>query len=417
MPGRNTRALFLAIVAMLSLTAARAAPDDMIEDSREELEANRARQAALGDKLDLLRASDLQLEGRLNLLDERIRTQQTRLAAIRSQEKAAAARLVTLEARVADASAEVEAQRELAQARIVAAYMDPGNSSLAALIGSDDIGEAEEKLVLLEQVATRDLQLIEDFDAARRRLEHEVEALRESEQALHALQAEIKATLAGLDADRAEQLEVRQALEVRIVEFEHEADALAAEEGALQSLISRRMRERTTTTSTTLAPTTTTTDGAATTSTGSTGTGSTSTTGASSTTTTLVTSTTNDNSYGLIWPVSGPVTSGFGWRWGRMHNGIDIGLPTGTPIKAAAAGEVFFSGEMGGYGKVVLIDHFNGLVTLYAHQSELGSVEGQDVAQGEVIGYVGSTGHSTGPHLHFETRVDGVPKDPMQFLP
>jgi murein DD-endopeptidase MepM/ murein hydrolase activator NlpD len=119
---------------------------------------------------------------------------------------------------------------------------------------------------------------------------------------------------------------------------------------------------------------------------------------------------------GLIWPVQGPITSPFGPRWGGFHPGIDIGVPTGTPIHAAAAGTVIYCGWMDGYGNLVVIDHHNTLSTAYAHQSRIASSCGQNVAQGDVIGYVGCTGNCTGPHLHFEVRVDGNPVDPMLYL-
>jgi murein DD-endopeptidase MepM/ murein hydrolase activator NlpD len=121
------------------------------------------------------------------------------------------------------------------------------------------------------------------------------------------------------------------------------------------------------------------------------------------------------SSSGFIWPVNGVVTSGFGWRWGRMHEGIDIAAPSGTPIRAAAAGTVIYAGWMGGYGNLVIIDHGNGLATAYGHQSAI-YVGGGSVSQGTVIGAVGSTGNSTGPHLHFEVRVNGSPVDPMGYL-
>jgi murein DD-endopeptidase MepM/ murein hydrolase activator NlpD len=121
------------------------------------------------------------------------------------------------------------------------------------------------------------------------------------------------------------------------------------------------------------------------------------------------------SSSGLIWPVNGPITSGFGWRWGRMHEGIDIGVPCGTPIHAAAAGTVIYSGWMDGYGNFVVIDHGNGLATAYGHQSAI-YVSGGSVSRGQVIGAVGSTGNSTGCHLHFEVRVNGNPVDPLGYL-
>ena len=119
---------------------------------------------------------------------------------------------------------------------------------------------------------------------------------------------------------------------------------------------------------------------------------------------------------GLIWPVSGPVTSPFGMRWGRMHEGIDIGVPYGTPIHAAAAGRVIYAGWMEGYGNLTVIDHGNGLATAYGHQSSIAVSNGASVSQGQVIGYVGCTGHCFGPHLHFEVRVNGVAVDPLGYL-
>jgi murein DD-endopeptidase MepM/ murein hydrolase activator NlpD len=119
---------------------------------------------------------------------------------------------------------------------------------------------------------------------------------------------------------------------------------------------------------------------------------------------------------GLIWPVNGPVTSPFGYRWGRLHAGIDIGVPYGTPIHAAAAGTVVLAAWTGGYGNYTCIDHGGGLATCYAHQSSYAVSAGAHVSQGQVIGYVGSTGHSFGAHLHFEVRINGNPVDPLGYL-
>lgn len=124
----------------------------------------------------------------------------------------------------------------------------------------------------------------------------------------------------------------------------------------------------------------------------------------------------------LIWPVSGRLSSGFGYRIHpifhvrKMHTGIDIGAGSGTPIKAADSGTVVQAGWRGGYGKTVVVAHGGGLTTLYAHQSAILVGVGDTVDQGDVIGRVGSTGYSTGPHLHFEVRVDGRPVDPMRYL-
>jgi murein DD-endopeptidase MepM/ murein hydrolase activator NlpD len=118
---------------------------------------------------------------------------------------------------------------------------------------------------------------------------------------------------------------------------------------------------------------------------------------------------------GLIWPVNGIVTSGYGWRWGRMHEGIDISAPTGTAVRAAASGTVIYAGSMGGYGTIIVIDHGNGLATAYAHLSSIW-IGGGSVSQGQGIGAVGCTGSCTGSHLHFEVRVNGSAVDPMGYL-
>jgi len=120
--------------------------------------------------------------------------------------------------------------------------------------------------------------------------------------------------------------------------------------------------------------------------------------------------------HGLIWPVNGPVVSGFGPRWGSFHEGIDIAVPTGTPIRAAAAGRVSIAGPEGGYGNYTCIDHGGGLSTCYAHQERILVSVGSQVAQAQVIGITDCTGHCLGPHVHFEVRINGQAVDPLGYL-
>jgi murein DD-endopeptidase MepM/ murein hydrolase activator NlpD len=122
---------------------------------------------------------------------------------------------------------------------------------------------------------------------------------------------------------------------------------------------------------------------------------------------------------GLIWPVDGILTSTFGPRWGSMHEGIDISAAEGTPIMAADSGTVILlqsEYESGGYGNYTCIDHGGGLSTCYAHQSGFATSSGASVSQGDLIGYVGNTGHSFGAHLHFEVRIGGAATDPLGYL-
>lgn len=124
----------------------------------------------------------------------------------------------------------------------------------------------------------------------------------------------------------------------------------------------------------------------------------------------------NEDEISFLNPVEGVLTSAFGERWGRKHTGIDIGADLGHDIVAAADGEITFAGEMGGYGNYIVIEHQNGVETSYAHCSRIAVTVGDYVKKGQVIGYVGSTGNSTGPHLHFEVKKDGEFLNPIDYV-
>ena len=131
----------------------------------------------------------------------------------------------------------------------------------------------------------------------------------------------------------------------------------------------------------------------------------------------------NVSNYPSIWPVKGTITSQFGYRSSptagasTFHEGVDIGVDYGTPVRATASGEVTMAGWVDGYGNLVEIDHDNGIVTRYGHNSMLLVVEGQSVKTGDIIALAGSTGRSTGPHVHYEVRLNGIPNNPIMFLP
>ena len=118
----------------------------------------------------------------------------------------------------------------------------------------------------------------------------------------------------------------------------------------------------------------------------------------------------------FVWPVDGTFTSPFGMRWGRLHAGVDLAAPEGTPIRAADSGRVVLAAYTGGYGNYTCISHSASLSTCYGHQSRYATSAGASVSKGQVIGYVGNTGNSYGAHLHFEVRVNGTPVDPMGYL-
>ena len=119
----------------------------------------------------------------------------------------------------------------------------------------------------------------------------------------------------------------------------------------------------------------------------------------------------------FLWPVSGSVNSGFGPRGSSFHDGLDIAAPEGTPIRAVEHGEVIYSDRLRGYGNMVIIRHGGGIVSVYAHNQINLVRDGQQVARGEMIARVGSTGRVTGPHLHFEIRKNNLAQDPLLYLP
>jgi murein DD-endopeptidase MepM/ murein hydrolase activator NlpD len=374
--------------------------------SRVKRDVARARSAQLAAQLDTLRASDRQMDAAVAALDAQVSAQAGEMRAAESAVTAAEIAVAAAEARLAATEARLRGLKDDMSERAVNAYMRPGEGVVAEVLRSRTLGEASRRRALLEHVAGNDRDLADQLRAAR-----EDEAQRRDEvKRARALAAERRRSasdrLRALKETRAHQVRVRGALESRIAEFIAEADQVAAVEAMLSETI--RREEAAAAARTALlrasrppapAPRPAPTPPAA-----------------ARRNPTPPPSSPPSSRSGLIWPVNGPVTSGFGMRWGRMHQGIDISASSGTPIRAAKAGAVITAGTMGGYGNVVIISHGGGFTTLYAHQSRLSSAQGQEVAQGQIIGYVGSTGHSTGPHLHFETRVNGAAQDPRRYL-
>jgi murein DD-endopeptidase MepM/ murein hydrolase activator NlpD len=388
----------LLLAALLAVVLATAAP--VGADARRDRERARAEKAAAAGRLDVLQANDDQLEQAVADLDEHVRTQSAGVAAARQAVEAAEAASAEAARRLEATRASMTGLRDEVVARAVAVYIRPGGDGLDQLVGSRSALEAARKHALLESVHGHDADVLDQLGAAEEDEERDRQAAEAAAAAAAERRREAEDRLAELEGARAEQARLHDALQVRISEVLSEVEALAAQEQALTRAIAgeeaaaraaaaRRAAEAAPRT----APSRTSSGAAA-----------------------PPASAGPARSGGMVWPARGPQTSGFGTRWGRLHAGIDIGAPTGTPIFAAAAGTVSFSGTMSGYGNVVTVDHGGGLTTLYAHQSRIAASVGQQVGAGDVIGYVGSTGRSTGPHLHFETRVGGTPRNPLGYL-
>jgi len=347
-------------------------------------DAARRRHAQLATQLDALKASDKELDAAVAALDTQVNAQRAAASAAESAASAADVALTQADARLAATSGRIGKLRNLLARRAVSAYMRPGGDTVIEVLQSRDLGEVSRRTTMLRRVASNDRDVLDQLHAALQDETIQRHASAKARQLAQERRAVVQDRLAQLTDAQDQQRRVRARLDARIREYAQEADDVAALEGLLSARIREDERRLAAQQLVSSGP----------------GLGDVGTVSGA----------------GLIWPVRGPVTSGFGMRWGRMHQGIDISAGTGTPIRAAKAGTVTFAGTMSGYGNVVIITHAGGLSTLYAHQSRLG-VSGGTVSQGQVIGYVGSTGHSTGPHLHFETRIDGTPQDPMRYLP
>jgi murein DD-endopeptidase MepM/ murein hydrolase activator NlpD len=279
--------------------------------------------------------------------------------------------------------------REL-NVRMVDIYETRDPTLLDVILESNSLQDALDRIHYLEAIAQQDKHISRSVGTARDRVhdarertkkvrarvrsETQVIAVRTQQQRIARI--ELLASQRGLAGKRARQRNALGSTREQKAVMIAEANALAAEDARIRAQLAAAQSARASSAATDATP----------------------------------------SSHGLIWPVSGPVTSPFGYRWGRLHAGIDIGVGYGTPIHAAASGTVVLAGWTGGYGNNTCIDHGGGLATCYAHQSSYAVSAGAHVSQGQVIGYVGSTGHSFGAHLHFEVRINGTPVDPLGYL-
>lgn len=322
------------------------------------------------------------------MLNERVRAVSAQAAAARQAVAAAQAEVAAADSRLQGTQARAVDIASAVKGRAVEAYMRPATSTLSAVAEARSIDEATRRQLLVSQLMNRDRNALDELRAVREDVEIQRAAAAASREKAASRQRKETENLRTLEQAKADKQRLDAALEQRIRGFQSEADALGREELALSAVIRERdSQARAARSAASGASSAGADDGG------------------------------RISGAGMIWPLRGTVTSEFGSRWGRRHEGLDIAAPTGTPLRAAKAGTVIFAGQQGGYGNITIIDHGGGLTTTYPHQSRFGTTEGAQVAQGEVIGYVGCTGSCTGPHVHFETRVGGTAVNPRRYLP
>ena len=375
--------------------------EDQLERTREQIESARAEERDLADEISAQNEEIATVHGRIDALGAELQALEGELAVARDRLRQTESELEEETRQLARLRRELAVAQERLAERAVEIYTTEQPDLLSIVLGTHDLGGLLDQIELYEMLLDQDSRLIAQVEllrgdtararqatlALRRRQARATAELAARTEKRRTLQASMVAESDRLVAVRREREASLASIQVRRRDWEAEADALEAESRQLASLIAA---------SSSPAPSSGGGDGSdthfETPAGGAAGAG------------------------GLIWPLQGMVTSPYGMRWGRLHAGIDIAAPAGAPIVAAAAGTVIYAGWMGGYGLLVLVQHANGLVTAYAHNSSVTVSQGQRVSQGQTVALVGCTGHCTGDHVHFEVRVGGSPVDPLGYL-
>lgn len=366
--------------------------ESQIRSLRQQVAEASAEEAEVLDRIDEVAASRRSLDGQVAALDAEIATAEAELEAATERLRTAASDLQRAEAKFSAVDVELGAARHELTDRAVTAYIrQPGAQMASLLLERQSFRELAAARDFLRSLVEAQAGSVERYRELRASLDGERRTLAE----LNAAQAahrdvvafhreelvQARARQQGLrvqaSAEEGRQKALLRDVQSKVKDFESEIASLKKESDAIAALLRARQKAQL------KAPT---------------------------------------GKGVLAPPVPGLITSSFGPRkhpiFGTMrnHTGIDFSATSGTPVRAAADGVVAVAGERGGYGTAVIVDHGNTLATLYGHLSRAAVADGAGVARGQVIGYAGSTGYSTGPHLHFEVRVNGNPVDPQRYL-
>jgi murein DD-endopeptidase MepM/ murein hydrolase activator NlpD len=392
-----------------------------LEDKRSSLQkaregikqAEATKKAALGDIADLDKKIDA-LEQELERVERERDRAAAELAETRKELERLKAAIEQKRAQLAKAEEDLAAQQVRLNARAASIYKGGEIGYIEAILSTERLVDLVNRLDLLTMLMKQDEEVLSQIKRLKQKVTADKAALHEEEnrlsevetkqvtqtKALNALVAERAGKLDSLaDARGAKQAVVKKAEQDK-TSWEQQEDQLLNESNSIEAEL-RRLA--------TAKPKTGSSSGSS-----SGGSGSGSGGGDAGTVT--------KGSGQMAWPLNARLSSPFGYRihpifkTRKMHTGIDLAAPSGTPIRAADGGTIVFAGWRGGYGKTVIVQHGNGLATLYAHLSSIKVGSGQSVGKGDVVGLVGSTGYSTGPHLHFEVRKNGSPVNPLSYL-
>ena len=415
---RRARFLAACLIVLLSSVPARAqdsadhqylddrlANDADLNRSRAEIDLLDAEQLAVGARIEALELSAAEIETEIDRLATLVAVQHRHIGAIAARQALAGDLYVAAGAALQRAQAAHAEQQRLLTERFVHMYIFSTEHRTALSWEVSDINELESRHVVLTMIGEHDKALLEGLDAAAAEITQRRTALADLRHSIDELAREAAEALDRLIRTQDHQAELHALLQVKIGELHDEIGALEGAQEVVEAILTDRRRvieleaaERDRLRRICYANPRRPLD--------------------------------SDGSWvdcpavGVVippdavrWPRSDAVTSEFGTRWGRMHQGIDLGGDHGAHIVAAEAGRVAYAGWIGGYGNTLIIDHGGNMTTLYGHMEGFAVATGQTVAVSQVVGYVGSSGHSTGPHLHFEVRINGEPVNPRTYLP
>ncbi|MGI8727077.1 MAG: murein hydrolase activator EnvC family protein [Solirubrobacterales bacterium] len=391
-------AVLLASLALAGLTASSPAQDlrGQVDQKKSALDQAKGKQGVLSTEIAAA--------------NKKISKLTTQVASLRNREAQVQAELEQAEQELVTEQENLEILRErLARSvktlekRLVAIYKADSPDAVTVLLKSDGFDEILSQYEYLERIESQDADIVGRTRDLRDDTRETVDRIRATRDAIAAKKAELERNRANLEAREAALAAAQSRNQATLARVDSSVKRLEGDIRGLESKIQAQIAAAQAEAEAAAAA-------AASASSSSSSSG-----GASAP---LPAGPIKGGSGDMIWPVNGPLTSPFGFRWGRLHAGIDISAAGGTPIRAAKAGTIAVvqsEAESGGYGNYTCIAHGASLSTCYAHQSSFAKTSG-NVSQGDVIGYVGNTGNSFGDHLHFEVRVGGSPVDPLGYL-
>jgi murein DD-endopeptidase MepM/ murein hydrolase activator NlpD len=365
-------ALTLALVAVVAIGATALAQDlqSELDSKRSELDQAESKRGVLSTEIQRYTSQIVQLEGEVATLRNREALVQQELERKQAELERERDHLEVLRERLRQSI-------DVLEERLVAIYKSDTPDVVTVVLESDGFEDLLERYEYLNRIEAEDSDLIARVRELRNETKDTVERIRAARDEIAAKKRELTRTRVELEAREADLGAARASRKDTLSEIDSNIERLEGDIGDLEGQVQQQLQ--------------------------------------ASASPTLPAGPVRGGSGDMIWPVDGPVTSPFGMRWGRLHAGIDIAVPSGTPIRAAKAGSIAFAAPTGGYGNYTCINHGGGQSTCYAHQSSFATTSGS-VGQGDVIGYVGCTGSCFGDHLHFEVRINGQPTDPLGYL-